>query len=102
MRCTRLTTCQRRVDELAKQRMWTVGTTLELGVGLCTDPERMVVELDELDQSTIGRETTAAQAGGFELRLELGVQLPAMSVTFADHGLAIGPVHAGVRLEDRV
>ena len=47
----------------------TVGPALELGMGLRADPERMVGELDELDQAAVGRGARADEAGLFELRL---------------------------------
>ena len=63
---------QRRVDQLAEQRVRPVGAALELGMGLRADPERVVVELDELDQAAVGRDPAAAQPGGLELRLRAG------------------------------
>ena len=102
MRGPRFATGQGRVHQLSKQRVRSVGAALELGVRLRADPVRMIVELDELDQATIRRDAAAAQSSGFELRLQLGVELPAVAVTLADHGLAVRPVHAGVRFEDGV
>ena len=67
---------QRRADQLAEQRVRAVGAALELGVGLRADPERMIVELDELDQATIRRQPAAAQPGGLELRLPAGRSTP--------------------------
>ena len=39
-----------------------VGPALELGVGLGADPERVAVELDELDQPAVGRRARAARS----------------------------------------
>ena len=49
-------------DELAEQRRRPVGAALELGVGLGADPERVALELDELDQATVGRRARAARS----------------------------------------
>ena len=45
---------ERGADELAKQRRRAIGPALELGMRLRPDPERVVFELDELDQPTVG------------------------------------------------
>ena len=55
-------------DQLAEQRVRPVGAALELGVGLRADPERVVGELDELDQPPVGRRAAAAQPGRLEAR----------------------------------
>ena len=39
-----------------------VGPALELGVGLGADPERVVGQLDELDQAAVGRQARAARS----------------------------------------
>ena len=54
---------QGRVDQLSEQRVRSIGAALELGMGLRADPERVVLQLDELHQATIGRQAAATQAG---------------------------------------
>src|SRR5262245_24659160 len=58
--------------ELAEQRRRMVGPALELGMGLGADPERMTVELDELDQPLVGRHAGAHEPGALELAAVLG------------------------------
>ena len=53
-------------EELAEQRVGTVGPALELGVGLGPHPEGMAGELDELDEHAVGRRPRAAQPGLLE------------------------------------
>src|SRR5690242_1290364 len=44
---------ERSADELAEQRRRAVRAALELGVGLGADPERVTLELDELDEPVV-------------------------------------------------
>ena len=53
---------QRGADELAEQRRRALGPALELGVGLGADPERVALELDELDEAAVGRGARAARS----------------------------------------
>ena len=46
---------QRRRHQLAEQGVGPVGPALELRVGLGADPERVLAQLDELDQAPVGR-----------------------------------------------
>src|SRR5947208_16013236 len=49
-------------DQVPEQRVGTVGTALELGVGLGADPERMAGQLDELDEAVVGRGARATKS----------------------------------------
>ena len=49
--------------KLAEQRRGALGAGLELGVELGGDEERVVVELDHLDEALVGRGARDAQAG---------------------------------------
>src|SRR5436190_5178142 len=97
----RLAPFDRRGDQLAEERMRSIRTALELGMCLGADPERMTLELDELDESAVRRDAAAAQPRRFHPRLEVGVQLVAMAVTLGDGRLAVRRMHLRPRLEDR-
>ena len=58
---------QRRGHQIPEQRVGPVGPALELGMGLGADPERVLAQLDELDQAAVGRGARADQADRFEL-----------------------------------
>src|SRR5215212_7138341 len=51
---TALGPLERRPQEVPEQRGGAVGPALELRVGLGADPERVRLELDELDQAPVG------------------------------------------------
>src|SRR5580692_4918648 len=53
-------------DQPAEERVRAVRPALELRVRLGPDPERMLGELDELDEPFVGREPRTAQPGLFE------------------------------------
>ena len=93
---------ERGADELAEQRMRAVGPALELGVGLGADPERVVGELDELDQPAVGRRAAADEPVRLEAGPVVGVELVAVTVPLADDRLAVGLGHLGARLEHGV
>ena len=57
---------QRGVDELPEQRRRPLGPGLELRVELGRDEERVVVDLDDLDQALVRRRAGDHQAGGLE------------------------------------
>ena len=61
-RVASLGTDQRRAQQLAKERVGLVGPALELRVGLGPHPEGVAGQLDELDQTTVGRNARADQA----------------------------------------
>jgi hypothetical protein len=95
VRVAALGTGQRGADELPEQRGGTLGPALELRMGLGAHPERMALELDELDQAAVGRGTRAHEAAVVEAALEPGVELVAVAVPLRDHDLAVGPRHLG-------
>ena len=68
---------QRRGDELPEERSRPLGAALELGVGLGADPERVALELDELDQA-VGEEVGRIRAFGKQDRFVIApvAQLP--------------------------
>src|SRR5438552_8684459 len=80
---------QRGADEFTEQRRGTIGPTLELGMGLRPDPERVTKELDELDEATVGRHPRAPQPRLFELGAVLVVELVAMAVALRHDPLAV-------------
>jgi hypothetical protein len=53
MRIATLGTGQSSADEVAEKWCRAFRTTLELGMGLSANPERMILEFDELDESAI-------------------------------------------------
>lgn len=53
---------ERHSDELPKKWSRPIGTTLELGMRLSGDPEGVVLELNELDQTPIRRFAGAHEA----------------------------------------
>ena len=69
--------------------MWAVGTTLELRVSLCTNPERVICHLNEFDKSLVGRGATANKACFFKARAIVVVELITMAMALADNSLAI-------------
>src|SRR5580704_16655215 len=69
---------QGRFHQLAEERVGLIGTTLEFGVGLGPDPEGVTGELDELDQTAVGRDARAHQADVFEAGAVAGVDLVAV------------------------
>src|SRR5579864_3708258 len=64
-------------DELAKERVRTVRPALELRVRLGSNPERVLGELDELDEPLVGREPRATEPSIFEALPEAVVHLVA-------------------------
>ena len=53
---------ERRADEVAEQRVRSVGPALELRMGLRADPVRVLGQLDELDEPAVGRDAAAARS----------------------------------------
>jgi hypothetical protein len=51
------------------------------------DPERVVVELDELDQATVGRQPEQRRPDASNRLLQRGVELVAVTVALAHHRL---------------
>ena len=49
----RLAELERRPDQFAKKRMGTIGTTLELRMGLGSHPVRVIDQFDEVDQPSV-------------------------------------------------
>src|SRR6478736_1374085 len=75
-------------DELTEERLWAVGPGVELRVVLGGDEERMVVQLDHLDQALVRRGAAADQTLVFEPAPQLVVHLVTVAVALVDDGLA--------------
>ena len=73
--------------------MRAIRATLEFRVGLSCHPERMVRQLNELDEATIGRHSATDEASLFQTRTVGGVELVAMAVSLAHYWLAIRFMH---------
>src|SRR5207248_6190298 len=89
MRVAALGAGEGRTDELAEQRRRPIGPALELRMGLRSDPERMLVQLDELHQPAVRRQARATEPVGLELGPVLVVELVAVAVTLGHHPLAV-------------
>ncbi len=83
-------TDQRRAEQLAKERVGLVGPALEFGVRLGPHPKRVAGQLDELDQTTVGREPRADQARVLQASAETRVDLVAVAVALRDDDVAVG------------
>src|SRR3954468_505213 len=94
-RRTLATTSRRRLrlhrgaDEARKERMWTCGARLKLGVELAADVPRMGLELDDLDERAVRRQATEIEPVLDELVPVLVVYLVAMAVPFTHLGHAV-------------
>ena len=86
-------------DELAEQRRRAVRARLELRVVLAGDEERVVGELDHLDEPLVRRGAGDDQPGGLEPLAEEVVDLVAMAVALVDDRLAVDLARLGVRVE---
>ena len=75
--------------------MRAIRTALELGMRLGRHPERVIGEFDELDETSVGRDSTADEPVLLEARLVVRVELEAMPVTLAHHRFAVGVGHSG-------
>ena len=91
VRVASLAARQRGADELAEERVGPVGTALELGVGLRADPERVLGQLDELDQPAVrGQCREQHEAAVLEAAAVGGVELVAVAVALGHDRLAVG------------
>src|SRR3954447_2078056 len=80
---------QRGADELPEQRSRALGPGLELGVVLRGDEERVVLELDDLDQPLVGRRARSDQACRLEPCAEADVDFVTVAVTLVDDALVV-------------
>src|SRR5690606_15396323 len=80
---------QPRLDEPGEQRMGVVGAAPELGMGLGGDEERMVDQLDELDEVVVGRQPRQPHARRLQVLAVAVVHLPAVAVALVDELLAV-------------
>ena len=98
-----LRAAERGAHELAEQRRRAVRARLELGVVLRGDEERVVVDLDHLDQALVRRCARDHQARGLEAAAQEVVDLVAVAVALVDHGLAVDLARGGALVQlDRV
>src|ERR1041385_1643657 len=72
-------------DELAEQRRRLLRARLELGVELRGDEERVVVELDDLDQALVRRGAGDDEARGLQALAQGDRNLIAVAVALVDH-----------------
>ena len=77
------------------------GRLLNSGWACVADPERVVGQLDELDEPLVGRRAAAPQAGRLELGPVLRVELVAVTVTFARRPARRRPRPPGCRARAR-
>src|SRR5919199_6505724 len=90
-------------DELSEQRRRPLGARLELGVELRGDEERVVVELDDLDEALVRRRARHDEPRGLQALAQRDRHLVAMTVALVDDGLAVRVARAGVAVQlDRV
>src|SRR5215207_2420249 len=89
-----------RADELAEQRCRSVRARLELRVVLRRDEERMVGQLDDLDEALVGCGARHDQARRLEPAAQEVVDLVAMAVALVDDRLAVdlARLRVGVQL----
>ena len=98
-----LRAAERGAHELAEQRRRAVRARLELRVVLRGDEERVVVDLDHLDEALVRRRARDHQAGGLEPAAQEVVDLVAVAVALVDHGLAVDLARGGALVQlDRV
>src|SRR5918998_4471124 len=63
------------------------------------DEERVVVELDHLDEALVGRRAAHDQPGGLQTLAQEEVDLVAMAVALVDDGLAVELTRAGAGVD---
>src|SRR5690349_18809036 len=80
---------ERRPDEVPKQRRRALRARLELRMELRRDEERVVVELDHLDEALVGRRAADDEAGGLQAAAQEEVDLVAVAVALVDDRLAV-------------
>ena len=101
--CCVLRAVQRGADEVAEQRRGPLGARLELRVELRGHEERVVGQLDHLDEPLVGRRARDRQAGGLQAPAQADRHLVAVAVALVDHGLAVDLVRGGAVVDlDRV
>ena len=80
-----------RSHELPEQRRRIGRAALQFRVGLGADPERVVAQLDELDEAAVGRFAAAHEVGALELGPVVGVELVAVTVALGHDRAAVDP-----------
>src|SRR3989441_2533560 len=88
---------ERRPHEIAEQRVRTVRARAELRVELARDKPRVVGQLDDLDQASVGREPAEHHAPLAHHLTIFVVELEAMAVALVHDLLSIGLVCVGTR-----
>ena len=80
---------ERRRDEPAEQRMRPIRPALELGMELAGHEPRVVAQLDDLDQATVGRLAGQQHAAPLERVAVLVVDLEAVAMPLVDDLVAV-------------
>src|SRR5579863_7473583 len=92
----------RRLDEGLEQRMGLEGLRLQLRMELDANEPRMLGQLDDLGQDSIGGHAREAEAGRFQPFLVVDVDLIAVPVALADPVAAVDGTDLAVGLEPAV
>src|SRR4029453_17718534 len=85
----------RGADELAEQRVRPRRSRAELGVELTGHEERVTLELDDLDESAVRRQTREHETLARQRLVVRGVDLVPVAMAFVDDGLAVDLRRAG-------
>src|SRR4029450_1646977 len=87
----------RGADELAEQRVRPRRSRAELGVELTGHEERVTLELDDLDESAVRRQTREHETLARQRLVVRGVDLVPVAMAFVDDGLTVDLRRAGAR-----
>ena len=90
---------ERIAHELAEERLRAQRARLELGVVLGGDEERVVGQLDDLDQAVVGRGAAEHEPGVLQALAQVVVDLVAVAMALVDHGLVVDRAGAGAVVE---
>src|SRR4029077_623294 len=90
---------ERRTHKIAEQRMRTVGSRSELGMELCRHEPRVIRQLDDFHEATVGRHTAEDHPRVAERFAVLVVEFETMAVTLVDDLFALSLVRERTRHE---
>jgi hypothetical protein len=86
-------------DEVAEKRRRTFRATLELGMGLSTNPEWMVLKFDEFDEAAVRGGPGTDESASVETAAELRIEFVTMAMALGDDFGPVGLGHFGARKE---
>src|SRR4051794_14207957 len=92
-------TRERRPDEVPEQRRRALRARLELGMELRGHEEGVLVELDHLDETLVGRRGADDEAGRLQAATQEEIDLVAVAVALVDDGLAVERAGTGAGVD---